>query len=246
MTYPPRSRICPIVALLGIAALLTVPGTLSAATCAAPVPYDDLAGREIYCSFMKAVDDAGVMDACGARYFCPYELVSREDMELFIEQGLEVKWPDPGHTIGTPTGRFSGDVPVTYGLAPWIEQLGADLIASGCETTPPPRFCPYNLVTRAEMAVFISKAKIWSTPEQIDLSGTLPSGQSYDCHPVEQGGHSAFSDVDPGHWSCKYIHYMAVTGVTSGCETTPVLKFCPNDPTPRWQMAVFVSRAFGL
>ncbi|HNX51306.1 MAG TPA: S-layer homology domain-containing protein [Thermoanaerobaculaceae bacterium] len=232
-----------IAVMIGLAALLVVPGTLSAATCAAPVPYDDLAGREIYCSFMKAVDDAGVMDACGARYFCPYELVSREDMALFVEQGLEVKWPDPGHILGIPTGRFSGDVPVTYGLAPWIEQLGADGITTGCETTPP-RFCPYNLVTRAEMAVFISRAMVW-TPSglgEIPVSGSLWD-QPYNC---VVGGTSVFTDVAPEHWSCKYIHYMAVTGVTSGCETTPAIRFCPNDPTPRWQMVVFMSRAFGL
>lgn len=230
-----------IAVLIGVAALLAVPGPLSAGPCD-PVPYDDLGTRAAVCSFMKAVDDAAVMDACGGRYFCPEELVTREDMAVFLEQALEYKWPDPGHAIGIPTGElFPNDVPATYGLAPWIEQLKLDGITGGCETG---KFCPYILITRAEMSVLISGAMTWtpsgSTP--IPVSGSYGNpAQTYNC---VAGGVSLFPvDVPPTHWACPFIHYMAAHGVTSGCA---VGAYCPNDYTPRWQMAVFLQVAFAL
>lgn len=102
MTHQSRHRTSAIAALLGVAALLAVPGALPAATCAAPVPDDDLAGREIYGSFMKAVDDAGLMEPCGGRTFCPYEVIPRSST-------FEVPsrpWQGPGGKLA-PLWRWS-------------------------------------------------------------------------------------------------------------------------------------------
>lgn len=51
-----------------------------------------------------------------------------------------------------------------------------------------------------------------------------------------------FSDVGLGHWARRYIEGIYVGGVTSGCGTNP-LQFCPEAPTSRWQMAVFLARS---
>lgn len=101
----------------------------------------------------------GVLPAatCGGRTFCPFELVFREDMALFLEQGLEVTWPGTQHEIGAASGRFGGDVPVTCGLAPSIEPLDADGIAAGCATVPP-RLCPGDATPRWQMAVLVRRA----------------------------------------------------------------------------------------
>lgn len=228
-------------AIVGALALSVTPS--HAATCPAP-PYDDLAGVEIYCSFMKAVDDANIMNECGTRRFCPLELVLREDMAVFLEEGLEIKWPGTQHEIGAPEGLFSNDVPVTYGLARWIDQFKRDGITSGCDTL---KFCPHHFVTRGEMAVFLSRTMTWTPSGFLPIpdSGVVPGNPArpYNCVPGPQGQTAFPTDVPPTHWACKFIHYIAVQGVTTGCEPT---SYCPEEYTPRWQMAVFVSRVFGL
>jgi hypothetical protein len=55
-----------------------------------------------------------------------------------------------------PAATFS-DVPTTHPFFRWIEALVAAGITTGCNVTPP-LYCPDDFVTRAQMAVFISKA----------------------------------------------------------------------------------------
>ena len=49
------------------------------------------------------------------------------------------------------------DVPTSHPFFKWIEALAAAGITTGCNASPP-MYCPDNLVTRGQMAVFISKA----------------------------------------------------------------------------------------
>jgi hypothetical protein len=51
----------------------------------------------------------------------------------------------------TPTGVFD-DVDLNHWAAPWIEQLAAEGITTGCG---PDIYCPKDAVTRAQMAVFL-------------------------------------------------------------------------------------------
>ena len=51
------------------------------------------------------------------------------------------------------TGIFA-DVPVSLWSAPWIEQLSAEGVTSGCGNN---NYCPANPVTRAQMAAFLVK-----------------------------------------------------------------------------------------
>jgi hypothetical protein len=53
-----------------------------------------------------------------------------------------------------PVGASTGfaDVPVDSPAAPWIKQLVAEGITSGCGGG---NYCPANLVTRDQMAVFL-------------------------------------------------------------------------------------------
>jgi hypothetical protein len=49
------------------------------------------------------------------------------------------------------------DVPLNNPFAPWIEQLARENVTGGCGTNPA-RYCPDDLVTRGQMAVFIVRA----------------------------------------------------------------------------------------
>jgi hypothetical protein len=50
-----------------------------------------------------------------------------------------------------------------------------------------------------------------------------------------------FADVPLGYWAIDYIERLSIAGITSGCATSP-LRYCPEDPVTRAQMAVFLLR----
>jgi hypothetical protein len=52
-----------------------------------------------------------------------------------------------------------------------------------------------------------------------------------------------FLDVPPGAFARDWIEELFNEGITAGCSGS---NFCPNDPTPREQMASFLSRTFAL
>jgi hypothetical protein len=61
--------------------------------------------------------------------------------------------------VGAGTG-FT-DVPADHWTAPWIKQLAAENITGGCGTGI---YCPNNPVTRAEMAIFLTRTFNLSAP----------------------------------------------------------------------------------
>ena len=86
-------------------------------------------------------------------------------------------------------------------------------------------FCPDDPIHRWVMAVWMIRV----------LDGGDPAGS----------GSSRFADVDAGMWWASYVERLAELEVTAGCATGP-LRFCPDDPVTRGQMATFVARALGL
>jgi len=82
-------------------------------------------------------------------------------------------------------------------------------------------------VTRAQMAVFLLK--------------TL-EGSAY-APPPATG--SIFDDVPVGAFAAAWIEEVAARGITGGCQVSPPL-YCPGAPNTRGQMAVFLTKTFGL
>ena len=118
------------------------------------------------------------------------------------------------------TGVF-GDVTCPSTFANWVEELAAENITSGCDTT---HFCPSDPVRRDQMAVFLLKAE--------HGSGYKP--------PTCKG---IFTDVTcPGGFA-DWIEQFANEHITSGCTATT---YCPADSSPRGQMAVFITKVFKL
>jgi len=56
---------------------------------------------------------------------------------------------------------------------------------------------------------------------------------------------ATFSDVPTGHAFFPYIEALYDSGITTGCGVAP-LRYCPDAPITRGQMAVFLSKALGL
>jgi uncharacterized protein (DUF1800 family) len=111
--------------------------------------------------------------------YCPNASVTRGQMAVFL---LKV-YHGNGYAPPTATGVFS-DVPMSLPLAPWIEELGRLYVTTGCGGT---QYCPYNPVTRGQMAVFLAKTfhrpeatrfleqATWG-PKDSEISGLLGVG----------------------------------------------------------------------
>lgn len=219
-----------------LATLAAGPASAQTASCAeggAPqltcTFVDDVAP---YDAFLELACTRNLMAGCGGAYTCPGEAVLREDMAVHLERLYR------GHTF-TPTTACASqctfaDLTPSHCLAGWICQLYKDGITGGCPTG----YCGAEAVKREQMAVFLSVVISWRLGETIPTSGQLCRApgdcRSYAC---QSGGTSAFSDVTPNSVYCKFIHYIAVKGVTSGCG---VWEFCPTIAIPREQMAVFL------
>ena len=115
------------------------------------------------------------------------------------------------------------DVPLTHGFHRYIEALFDVGITGGCSASPR-QFCPDNPVTRGEMAVFIERALGNFSP------APSPSGM--------------FTDVAAGNAFRPFIEELYNDSITAGCLTSP-LRYCPDSPVTRGQMAVFIERALG-
>jgi hypothetical protein len=116
------------------------------------------------------------------------------------------------------------DVPPTAYYFDAANLLYADGLTSGCSSQPL-MFCPEDIQTRAQMAVFIVRA-IYGNDQF-----TYPSTPK-------------FADVGPSDFGFPWIQKLADLGITSGCGTNSSgdAIFCPDDPVTRDQMAVFIVR----
>ena len=130
--------------------------------------------------------------------------------------GRAVTGTEPAAANGS---RFA-DVDAEDWQASHIERF-ADLgVTQGCAANLP-LFCPDRVVTRAEMAAFLVRA--------FDLPAA---------------GSAGFADTD-GHFFEDSIDALAAAGVTAGCGAD-TLRYCPDQPVTRGQMATFIARALGL
>jgi hypothetical protein len=167
--------------------------------------------------FVETLERSGVTGGCGGDFYCPENPVTRAQMAVFLERGINGSDFVPPPAAG---GVFADVSPLDFGAA-FIEQLFNDGITGGCGGG---NYCPEDSVTRAQMAVFLLRARYGA--------GFTP--------PPAIG---VFNDVPVGSFADAYIEQMAAEGITGGCGGG---SFCPNDPITRAQMAVFLVRTFGL
>jgi len=170
--------------------------------------------------WIERLFSAGITGGCSADKYCPDDNVTRAQMAVFIERGLHGSAYVPPTLVGS--AGFS-DVPATHWSAAWIRQLAAEGITGGCGATS---YCPDEPVTRAQVAVFLLRAKY---------------GSSYT--PPDAGTSTGFRDVPSNHWAAAWIAQLAAEGITGGCATN---LYCPESPVIRAQMAVFLVKTFNL
>ena len=125
-------------------------------------------------------------------------------------------------TVTTPSRMQFVDVPSTHTAYAAIETLVWNGVTAGCATGPA-RFCPDAPVTRDQMAVFIERAK-----------------RGADFARAATG--TRFADVPATHWAAGFIEQLYDDAITGGCATSP-LRFCPDAPITRAQMAPMLLKA---
>jgi hypothetical protein len=193
----------------------------SAATEAVLVDFLDVPDAHLFHDFVLTLARGAITGGCGNGRFCVSSAVTRAQMAVFL---LTAKH-GPAFAPPPATGTLFADVPAGSFGAAWIEQLAREGITGGCATNPA-RYCPTAAVGRAEMAVFLVRARYGA--------GFVP--------PPAQG---VFQDVAASNPFAAWIEKLAADGVTGGCATNP-LRYCPATVVSRGQMAVFLVANFGL
>jgi choice-of-anchor B domain-containing protein len=179
----------------------------------------DVSSAHLFHDHVVAVARAAVTAGCGPGIYCPAGAVTRAQMAVFLLKGKY----GASHVPPPATGTLFDDVPADAFAADWIEELAGLGVTGGCGGN---NYCPDAPVTRAQMAVFLLKALL---------------GSAY-TPPAATG---VFDDVPPGAFADAWIEDLYGRGITGGCSASPLL-YCPASPNNRGQMAVFLTKTFGL
>lgn len=107
---------------------------------------------------INRVAAAGITLGCDTSdpaLYCPNDWVTRAQMASFIDRAMDL--------AVTATDYFTDDDGLTHEDA--INRIAHDGITLGCDTSDPSLFCPWNPVTREQMASFLGRAldltEIW-------------------------------------------------------------------------------------
>lgn len=142
--------------------------------------------------------------------YCPTSSVTRGEMAAFLVRALELTSTGSATFTDTAGSTFEED----------IRRLAAAGITKGCNPPANTSFCPDSVVTRGQMAAFLSRAyKL-----------------------TDNGGGNSFNDDNDSVFEDD-IAKLAAAGITKGCNPPANTDFCPQSPVTREQMAAFLNRA---
>jgi hypothetical protein len=159
---------------------------------------------------------AGITAGCGGGNYCPSGSVTRAQMAVFL-----LKAQHGFFDVPPPCTGIFGDVACPGLFADWIEQLFHEGITGGCGGG---NYCPDAAVTREQMAAFLLKAEhgaSFTPPPCVGIFGDVPCNSPF----------------------ASWIEQLYDEGITGGCGNGD---YCPSNPNTRAQMAVFLTKTFGL
>ena len=124
-------------------------------------PFGDIGGS-IHAGNINAIAVAGITTGCTPSSFCPTQPITRDQMATFLVRSLDL--PSSTAIPYTDLGNTTH--------AADIAAIAAAGITTGCGGT---NYCPFNPVTRAQMASFLARAfEIERIYPQINLTAGLP------------------------------------------------------------------------
>lgn len=212
MRQSPGGSLAAVVVIAVVAAALAVASTGPAA--AQTGGYRDVPRGAFFSDAVSELAEEGVLEGTecvvDGSQFCPDKPIDRKTMAVWTVRVLDGRNPLP-----VARTRFN-DVDGSSFHASFIERMAELGVTGGCGNGR--RFCPDDSVTRAQMAVFLSRAY------------RLPDGPN-----------PGFNDVATGGWYTADVARLVASGVTKGCGDGT--SFCPEQATTRGEMAVFLYRA---
>ena len=131
------------------------------------------------------------------------------------------------HVPTAPATASFTDVPTDYWAFKYVEFAH---VTEHCEWRRDGLYDPGGAVDRGQMAAFIARSIVTPTGDAGLDSYTAPTTPS-------------FTDVPTTFWTYKHIEYLHEHGIVNGVGDGT---YHPEYTVTRDQMAVFVSRAFGL
>jgi M6 family metalloprotease-like protein len=183
---------------------------------------------------VEALTASGITTGTDENHFSPIEGTTRAEMAVFLGRAIygtknppdqEIDEEDGGEETN-PTEPIFDDVDFDHWAVGWIEQLYRDGLTKGCNQEGN-LFCPDALITRDQMAVFLSRYLFGIEDNLIDYQGI-------------------FVDISEAHWAANEIEQLYLAGITKGCSNSPELLYCPESIVSRAEMAAFIQRAFDL
>jgi subtilisin family serine protease len=172
--------------------------------------------------FIQTIYNKGITSGCSKTppLYCPSNTVTRAEVSAFIIKSIYGANPVCQNGIQCSfTTPYFNDVFSSDWYFGYVQKMKEQNITSGCGSNS---FCPYMSIDRAQLAVFLVKAKL----------GT--DTFSYIQTPY-------FIDVPQNHWAFKYIQKLKELGITSGY---PDGTYKPANVVRRDEMAAFLVRAF--
>ena len=148
---------------------------------------------------------SGITAGCSRTKFCPNDHVTRGQMASFLARALNLPKSKKDYFRDDNGSKHEAN----------INRLAKAGLAISCGTK---RFCPNQILSRGQLAAFVSRV--------LDLS---KSPKDY------------FRD-DNGSKYESSINRIARAGLTSGCAPH---RYCPSGVVTRGQMAAFLHRTFG-
>ena len=179
----------------------------------------DVPGGHQFYSFVTTLVSNAITAGVGGGNYGVAQDTLRQQMAVFL---LKAKY-GLCYTPPPCSVPVFDDVPCNLSFAPWINELVAQGIAGGCAGAN--NYCPGQPVLRQQMAVLLLRT--------LEGTGYAPP----DCT-VE-----SFSDVPCDNPFADWIYELVARNITAGCGGG---NYCPAGSASRGQMAVFVTKTFGL
>ena len=178
----------------------------------------DVPGGQQFHSFVTTLVSNGITVGVGGGLYGVDAPTLRQQMAVFLMKARHgLCYVPPPCT----TASFT-DVPCSSGFAPWIYELVAEGITGGCG---PGTFCPSDPVKRQQMAPLLLRTLEGSTY-------TPPACTT-----------ATFTDMPCDNPFAPWVYDLVARNITGGCGGG---LYCSVDSATRGQMAVFVTKTFGL
>lgn len=171
---------------------------------------------------ISTLDRVGFNIRCteSPRRFCPSDILQGAVMVAWLSKarsGVDYRPP-------AATGNRFTDMPASHWAAGWAEDIDRQRIYRGCGDQS--RFCPTGLLTRAQFAFVMVRARYGA-----------------DFRPAPATG--VYTDVPADHWAAAHIEQLKRDGVVAGCRDQSDA-FCPSEAISRASAAVWMVRQFDI